>query len=144
MQIQPITPTPGQLDRLMAIWLQGNRDAHPFIATSYWEKMAPIVANQLPQATLYVVQEANTILGFAGLVDHDIAGIFIDYPYRHRGVGHALVQQLQADYDQLTLEVYTANANAQRFYVSLGFHTVTEDLDPDTQQPEQTMMWSRP
>jgi len=143
MKIQILTPTPAELDRLLAIWLQGNLDAHPFIPASYWQGMAPTVATQLPQATLYVARNDSGILGFAGLQGTDIAGIFVARDSRDQRVGHALMTRLQADYDQLSLSVYTANARASRFYRQHGFQAQPAVVDPETQQLDQCMTWTR-
>lgn len=143
MKIQILTPTSAELDRLLAIWLQGNLDAHPFIPASYWQGMAPAVATQLPQATLYVARNGSDILGFAGLQGTDIAGIFVARDSRDQGVGHALMTRLQADYNHLSLSVYTANAHASRFYRQHGFQAQPAVVDPETQQLDQCMTWTR-
>lgn len=46
--IQLVTqPTPPQLDRIMAIWLQGNLQAHDFIPADYWTGNVPLVRDQI-------------------------------------------------------------------------------------------------
>ena len=47
----------------MAIWLQGNLQAHDFIPTDYWTGNVPLVRDQISKATLWLVQDQR---------DHDI------------------------------------------------------------------------
>lgn len=137
------TLTATQRDRLMTIWLQGNLEAHPFVAASYWRDMAPLVAQQLNTATLYVATADAQIVGFAGLTNQYIAGIFVAHDYRNQGIGHALLTQLQTDYPVLTLSVYPQNQGAVKFYQRHGFTTSTSATDPDTGVPDQEMLWQR-
>lgn len=144
MKIQTLkSPTSTELTQLMHIWLQGNLDAHPFVPADYWQSMVPAVAEQLPQATLYAATEGEMIIGFAGLVDDYIAGIFVAETHRDQGVGHTLLTQLQSDYQRLQLDVYTQNERAICFYQRHGFQAQPATMEPDTHQPEQRMVWSR-
>ena len=77
------TYQPADLDRLMQLWLQGNLQAHPFVPASYWEENAADVRRQLPQARLFLYEDAEGVQGFLGLVDGYIAGIFVDAAARH-------------------------------------------------------------
>lgn len=137
------TLTATQRDRLMTIWLQGNLEAHPFVAANYWQDMAPLVAQQLSAATLYVATADAQIVGFAGLTSHYIAGIFVAHDYRSRGIGHALLTQLQTDYSTLTLSVYPQNQGAVSFYQHHGFTAGTSAIDPETGVRDQEMLWQR-
>lgn len=137
------TLTADQQNRLMTIWLQGNLDAHPFVAATYWHQMAPLVATQLGAATLYVATTEHQIVGFAGLDDTYIAGIFVDSAYRHQGFGHALLTRLQTDYRQLTLSVYPQNQRAVVFYQQHGFTLGEQAMDTDTGVLDQEMHWQR-
>lgn len=87
--IQLVTqPTPPQLDRIMAIWLQGNLQAHDFIPADYWTGNVPLVRDQISKATLWLVQDQrdHDIIAFCGLQDNYIAGFFVDEQARGRGM----------------------------------------------------------
>ena len=43
----------------------------------------------------------------------------------------------------LTLHVYRQNPRAAAFYRREGFAVAAEGIDPDTGQPELTMVWRR-
>ena len=106
------TYQPADLDRLMQLWLQGNLQAHPFVPASYWEENAPDVRQQLPQARLFLYEDAQGVQGFLGLVDGYIAGIFVDAAARSKGIGHALIERAKQTEQKLTLQVYLQNERA--------------------------------
>ena len=69
--------TEKELETIMAIWLQTNLEAHPFVAPTYWQENKAFVRAALPKATLTLAEEDDQIIGFLGLMDNYIAGIFI-------------------------------------------------------------------
>lgn len=83
------------------------------------------------------------ILGFIGLQNDYIAGIFICNDAQHQGLGTALLATAQADHHQLQLNVYVANRPAIAFYHYHGFRVIDQANDQATQQPEYTMQWQR-
>ncbi|MGT0243709.1 GNAT family N-acetyltransferase [Staphylococcus aureus] len=54
----------------------------------------------------------NQIVGFAGLYEQYIAGIFITDNYRNKGIGSLLLERLKSDYNGLNLHVYEKNEGA--------------------------------
>ncbi|MFC6182434.1 GNAT family N-acetyltransferase [Lactiplantibacillus daowaiensis] len=136
-------PTTAQLDQLMAIWLQGNLDAHPFVRADYWRKQVPAVRAALPQATLLVASDHGQIQGFLGLQHHYIAGIFVATTAQQQGIGTALLTAAKAQQPQLELSVYVANRAAVAFYHHSGFQVHAQGIDKTTNQPEYTMRWHR-
>lgn len=75
----------------MDIWLQSNLDAHPFISRDYWLKNLPAVRDAIQEATVYCyVDSYNHILGFIGLQNDYIAGIFVARQARGHRIGMAL------------------------------------------------------
>ena len=69
---------PNDTDRIMDIWLNGNKQAHCFIPGSYWESCAQEVQSLLSQADVFVWEEEGLIKGFAGMQGNYLAGIFVD------------------------------------------------------------------
>ncbi|MCH5461872.1 GNAT family N-acetyltransferase [Lactobacillus sp. LC28-10] len=126
---------------LMAIWLAGNLDAHPFIAASYWHGQAAKVADQLAQASIYVVKQDHQIVGFAGMQTHYLAGMFVKPGFRDNGIGSLLLFALKSDYKQVRLNVYEKNPKAIRFYQRHDFVENKRGVDPDTDEVELTMKW---
>jgi putative acetyltransferase len=146
IEIKKITqPTSPQLDRIMAIWLQGNLQAHDFIPVDYWTGNVPLVRDLISKATLWLVQDQrdHDIIAFCGLQDDYIAGFFVDEQARGRGVGAALMAKLQQTYPKLRLAVYQKNRSATRFYRGKGFAIVNRDRDEATGELEDSMIWQQ-
>lgn len=139
--IRPMTPD--DLDAVAALWLTCNLDAHAFIAPSYWHTHLPAVREQLAQAEIYVCVHDGQLVGFAGLQDTLLAGLFVAPAQRSRGWGAQLLHQTQAVRDRLTLYVYARNVRALRFYQREGFSITRSSIDPDTGQTEYQMDWRR-
>ena len=126
---------------LMAIWLAGNLDSQPFIAAKYWQKRTSEVSQQLSEATIYVVRQENQIVGFAEMMTHYLAGIFVKAGYRDQGIGSLLLFALKSDYSQIRLNVYGKNAKAIRFCQKHDFDETDRAVDSDTGEVELTMKW---
>lgn len=130
------------LDRVMEIWLDSNIEAHDFITRDYWEKNTMTVREQLLQAEVYIFESYGDILGFVGLQDDYLAGIFVDKNFRSEGVGKELLDFVKTVHNSLTLSVYENNSRAVRFYEREGFVVKSKSLDDATGEVEYTMVWS--
>lgn len=128
-------------ERIMQIWLNGNVDAHPFIPKDYWQSNYAMVQKQLLQADVFVYEMYGEIQGFIGIVDHYIAGIFVDKKYRSLGVGKQLLSDAKQKYMNLSLSVYQKNTKAVAFYCREGFSIQSEGLDEATGETEYAMIW---
>ena len=133
------------LDTVMQIWLHGNLNAHAFIAASFWTEHFEMVRDLLPQAELYVHEDAGTrqIDGFIGLTENHIEGIFVAKAARSKGVGKALLEYAKLRKPCLTLSVYQKNQRALAFYRREQFAVQSEGIDEDTNEAELQMLWSR-
>ena len=133
------------LDAVMQIWLHGNLDAHPFIPASFWEAHFEMVRDMLPQAELYVHEDASTrqIDGFIGLTENHIEGIFVAKAARSNGIGKALLDYAKSRKPRLDLSVYQKNERALAFYRREQFAVHSEGIDEDTNEAEIQMLWTR-
>ena len=133
------------LDAVMQIWLQANLDAHVFIPASFWEAHFEMVRDLLPQAELYVHEDAGTrqIDGFIGLTENHIEGIFVVKSARSKGIGKALLGYAKSRKPRLTLSVYQKNERALAFYRREQFIVQSEGIDGDTNEAEIQMLWTR-
>ena len=91
--------TEKELETIMAIWLQTNLEAHPFVAPTYWQENKAFVRAALPKATLILAEEEGQIIGFLGLMDNYIAGIFIKKAFQGKGIGQKLLQVAKEEQD---------------------------------------------
>lgn len=129
----------------MQIWLQANLDAHAFIPASFWEAHFEMVRDLLPQAELYVHEDAGTrqIDGFIGLTENHIEGIFVVKSARSKGIGKALLDYAKSRKPRLDLSVYQKNERALAFYQREQFTVQSEGIDEDTNEADIQMLWTR-
>ena len=134
---------PQDLDPVLSIWLQGNLDAHPFVSADYWRRNYPLTAQLLPQAEVYVAEAHGQVVGFIGLMEELVAGVFVARAHRGAGVGSALLRQAQEKRDRLRLFVYQQNPSALRLYQRHQFAITAAQIEPETGAWEYQMDWSR-
>ena len=135
---------PADLPRVLAIWLEGNRQAHPFISDAFWLGQLPAARAALPAADVYVYTDGTgTVQGFIGLQQGYIAGLFVHGAFRSRGVGRRLLQVAQWRCGRCTLGVYAQNTRALCFYLRQGFFVRAVRVDAATGQREVCMAWPR-
>jgi putative acetyltransferase len=133
-----------QLAQLLTLWLNSNLDAHAFIDKCYWQEQLPFVKKTLPESELYIYTTNDKILGFIGLMDHYIAGLFVEKSYRNLGIGTKLLHVAKANHEQLTLTVFEKNNKAVKFYLAENFLIEKKQLDAYTNESEFVMTWMQP
>ncbi|MEG3662776.1 GNAT family N-acetyltransferase [Celeribacter halophilus] len=128
-----IRPFDGAADteKLSNIWFDASMKAHPFIGEPRLvEQRKQIKEEYLQKAETWVACYDGEPVGFISLLDSFIGGIFIAPDRQGQGIGHKLIAHAQALKGKLSLEVYTANDQAVRFYRSLGFTELSRrDVD---------------
>ena len=133
--------TEQDLQTVMEIWLASNLETHSFINPDYWQERFAFAAKAIPEAEVYVFERDGKVIGFVGVKNRHIEGIFVDGEYRSQGVGKALLDHVKALYPKLTLCVYRKNVRAVEFYQRENFTEVREQLDLDTCENEIFMKW---
>ncbi|MBM2659153.1 GNAT family N-acetyltransferase [Staphylococcus pseudoxylosus] len=136
------SPSSEELDIISKIWLDANLEAHHFINRDYWINNLDQVKKMLPYSIIYVYYVENEIIGFVGLYENDIAGIFIKDSYRNKGIGKLFMEKLKNDYNTLKLYVYEKNVRATRFYLKRHFEIKCKNLEEETQEYEYFMEWT--
>lgn len=131
------------LDTVMKIWLETNITAHDFISGNYWQENYELVKKILPEATIFVFEQDDVILGFIGLTENYIAGIFIDVKSQSQGIGKALLDYVKKSHSPLSLQVYKKNSCAVRFYLREDFVVLNEQTDENTGETEIVMNWTK-
>lgn len=131
------------LPKVLEIWLSANLQAHDFIPEEYWKGNLAMVGQLLPKAEVLVCEAQGKILGFSGLEQGHIAGIFVDAAARSQGIGKALLDQWKKQYAQLTLCVYEKNKKAYAFYLREGFVVTQKQQDEENNETEFCMQWVR-
>ena len=110
---------------LSDIWLRASARAHSFFTTEQLAEQRERVSNiYLPDAETWVACEGAVRVGFIGLIDDFIGGLFVDPHHQGAGIGRTLVHHAITLKGQLTLEVYARNSGARTFYERMGFREV--------------------
>ena len=131
------------INAVMEIWKNENIRAHNFIAKEYWENNYKYVKDILPDADIYVYILDEQIVGFVGLNNNYIEGIFVDVNNQHKGIGTALLDKIKEYKESLTLSVYKKNVNAIKFYEKNNFIITGKNIDENTNEIEYTMTWKK-
>ena len=131
------------INPVMQIWKNENIKAHKFISKEYWKNNYNYVKEILPNAEIYVYVLKENIVGFIGINENYIEGIFIDTNNQWKGIGTSLLNKVKENRDNLTLSVYKKNINAINFYKKNDFIITSENIDKDTAEIEYTMTWKR-
>jgi putative acetyltransferase len=110
------------LGACLDVWLRASRIGHPFLSEADLREQGRLVAETyLPAAENWIVAGAGgQVLGFIGLLDAHVGGLFVDPLVHGRNVGRMLIDHAAALKGALTVEVYEAN-RAVAFYERCGF-----------------------
>ena len=131
------------LKRVMRIWYEGNLEAHDFVDKNYWEKNFGFVKRSLPESEVYVYEIDGYVVGFVGIDEGYIAGLFVDKEYRGVGIGTKLIEYVKELYDFFTLHVFENNYGAVTFYENRGLIKKEESIHEDLGEVEYLMYYRR-
>lgn len=110
------------IEELSKIWFDASSKAHPFIGKRrLLEQRKLIEGEYLLKAETWVACCGGQAAGFISLLDTFVGGLFVAPEHQGLGIGRYLIAHALALKGELSLEVYTANTQAVRFYCSLGF-----------------------
>ncbi len=124
------------LHTLSAIWFDASLLAHPFLGEARLREQRTLIeAIYLPNAETWVACRAGEPVGFIGLLDMSIGGLFVAPAMQGHGIGRALVEHALALKGTLDLEVYADNRDAHAFYARLGFEEVSRRDEDDEGLP---------
>lgn len=125
---------------LSRIWREASLAAHPFLGEARITAQQALVESiYLPQAETWVASGPEGPLGFIGLIDAFVGGIFIAPQAQGLGIGRRLIAHGLALKGSLTLEVYAQNAGALGFYQRLGFREIARRDTDDEGLPFATI-----
>lgn len=131
------------IKKIMDIWIKSNLDAHNFINKDYFYNNFDIVKEAIKNTTIYVYEENNSIIGFVGISDGFIEGIFVDKKYGSKGIGKKLIDYCKEKYNILTLNVYCKNERAVSFYKREGFSVYEKKEEKENNEFEYVMKWKK-
>ncbi|MFU0503155.1 GNAT family N-acetyltransferase [Pseudaminobacter sp. NGMCC 1.201702] len=119
--IRPYVPAHDS-ERLLDIWLAASRVGHSFLSEDDLSAQMQLVRDvYLQKAENWVIAADGGPVGFIGLLDSFIGGLFIDPAFHGRGFGKTLILHAAQLKGALDVELYAANRAAYRFYQRAGF-----------------------
>ncbi len=129
------------LTEILSVWLNTNLQAHSFIPAEYWKENYDIIKQMLPQAEVYVYEQNGHIAGFIGLMEQEIAGLFVQDTLQSKGIGKQLLDYVKKRKSCLTLHAYRKNQRAVQFYLREQFYIQSQKTDSSTGEREYVMKW---
>lgn len=88
----------------------------------------------IPNADTWVYEENGEILGFIGMIENEIGGLFVLPTHHSKGIGTQLVNIVRTRHKTLEVEVFKANQIGRAFYDKYGFKTFKEFVQEETNQ----------
>lgn len=131
------------LKPVMKIWYDGNIEAHDFIDISYWDRNFGYVSRLIPRTEVYVYEINGDVVGFTGITDGYVNGLFVKKEYRNQGIGTKLLAYLLQKYDRLELDVFENNQGAVRYYENRHFLKCYEQINEDLGEVEYRMVFHK-
>ena len=127
---------PDDLSIVSKIWFDASLQAHPFLGEARLREQRKLVEQiYLKKSESWVATRRDEVVGFIGLLDQFIGGIFVAPVHQSTGVGSALIAHALSLKSELMLEVYAANNNAVNFYTRLGFEEIARRSRDDEGLP---------
>ena len=109
------------------------------------EHVRPLLGGRiLERAELWVVEEEERLVGFAGVGGSELTHLYIDPSAQDRGVGSALLGHMKSLCPEyLELWVFQENQGARRFYERHGFELVrfTDGAGNMEREPDALYEW---
>ncbi|WP_419677588.1 GNAT family N-acetyltransferase [Aliarcobacter lanthieri] len=127
---------PSDLKKLSEIWFVASSEVHSFLGKQRLLEQKKLIEDiYLLNSETYVACYDGIPIGFIGLMDTFIGGLFIDPKMQGFGIGRALVNYALKLKEGLQLEVYFDNQKAYLFYRHLGFEEISRKAKDDDGLP---------
>ena len=126
-----------QIEEMMEIWLQSNVTEQSFIPKKYWSKNYKEVLRVMGLASVYVYEDGDKIVGFAGSMEEEMVAICVADGYRDIGIGSLLLDRLKDEMGILEVSVYTKNKRAMEFFNKNEFKA--KDIQVESSTGEETV-----
>lgn len=134
---------PEDLKRVMKIWYDGNLEAHDFVPKEYWDRNFSYVSRAILEVDTYVYEANGRVVGFIGMDEGYVAGLFVEKDFRGIGIGSRLLNYIKEDFDFFTLHVFENNYGAYRFYEGQGLVKKSEEVNEDLGEVEYLMCYRK-
>ncbi|NNE99385.1 MAG: GNAT family N-acetyltransferase [Pyrinomonadaceae bacterium] len=118
------------LETVVDIWYKSSTLAHPFLKPDFVEKVKKDMHDiYIPNSETWVYEEAGKVVGFIGMIENEIGGLFVLPDQHSKGIGTKLVDLISEIHDELEVEVFKKNKIGRAFYDKYGFKLIKEYFD---------------
>ncbi|MEG1453757.1 GNAT family N-acetyltransferase [Brevundimonas sp.] len=120
---------------LLRVWRRAVEATHAFLSPAEIDQIEPEVREYLASdMPLWTLEHAQKPVGFLGLVEDEIAALFIDPDLHGQGLGRqAIAFALQKGANRL--KVNEGNPSAVGFYKHIGFTAIERQETDDAGRP---------
>lgn len=126
---------------LSSIWYRASVKAHDFLGEARLQEQRKLIEDiYLEKAETWVACLDDRPVGFIGLLDRFVGGLFVDPSAQGHGIGRRLIAHALALKSQLMLEVYADNVQACAFYRQLGFCEISRRPKDDDELPFENIL----
>lgn len=117
--------TSQDLEHIIDVWYKSSSLAHPFLSSSFVEKVKSDMTNlYIPNSDTWVYEIENSIVGFISMIDNEIGGLFVAPNNHSKGIGTKLVDFIKKEHSNLEVEVFEKNQIGRAFYNKYGFELI--------------------
>ena len=107
---------------LTDVWYEASRIAHSFLGEEKLREHRTLVSEiYLPKGETWVACFEGKPVGFLGLMDDYVGGIFVSPDMQGMGIGQTLIAHGLKLKGSLKLDVYAQNQRTCEFYKKQGF-----------------------
>lgn len=119
--------TEKDLEAIIKIWYNASTLAHPFLETTFVEKVKKDMREiYIPNSETWIFEENNIIIGFISMLDNEIGGLFVLPNHHSKGIGTQLVNFVKKLHNELEVEVFEKNSIGRSFYDKYGFKLINQ------------------
>ncbi|WP_219993615.1 GNAT family N-acetyltransferase [Asticcacaulis tiandongensis] len=130
--------------RLGQIWLEASSLSHAFFSPDILKVQHQQVCDlYLPHSETWVLETEGKLLGFVGLIDRFVGGLFVSPEVQGSGIGRLLMMHALRMKGKLELDVYSLNTGAVAFYNRLEFQETGRRPTDDQGYPFEVIRMKR-
>ena len=121
------------VEQIMKVWYESSILAHPFLNSSFVDKVKSDMRNiYIPNSETWVYENDVGVVGFISMIDNEIGGLFVLPKNHSAGIGTKLVNFVNEFHDELEVEVFERNKIGRAFYDKFGFTLIKEFIHDET------------
>ena len=134
---------PSDKNSFSRLYIESNIKGQAYLSPEFWQADCQEVVNQyFPQATTFLYEDKNKVVGTISLIENEIGGLFVSPSQWGQGIGSALIDDVKTHHSTLHLKVFTKNHRALSFYQKNGFEIRQNGICQVTGLAEYDMFWA--